>query len=100
MPDPQLDHLHSSNRPVIDAAYNAAMDSKERSDTDGARTYAQRWSVAAAVLDERRLRDLRALTEVEAARRFALITTGVKVVPGRPTSGLVEQQRIFARLRR
>jgi len=84
---------------VVDAAYNDAMDSKERSETGEARTYAQRWSEAASVLDERRLRDLRALTEVEAARRFALITTSA-TVPARPTSGLVEQQRIFARLRR
>ena len=84
---------------AVDAAYNGAMDSKDRSEAGQARTYAQRWSEAASVLDERRLRDLRALTEVEAARRFALITTGIKV-PGRPTSGLVEQQRIFARLRR
>jgi hypothetical protein len=75
------------------------MDAKDRSDDAGARAYARRWGAAAAVLDEQRVRDLRALTEVEAARRFALITEGFEI-PVRPTSGLVEQQRIFARLRR
>ncbi len=75
------------------------MDSKDRRETAEARLYAQRWNEAAAALDERRLVDLRALTEAEAAQRFALITTGFEGSV-RPTSGLVEQQRILARLRR
>jgi nucleotide-binding universal stress UspA family protein len=69
-------------------------------ETGPARAYAQAWVKRAEMLDAERLRDLRALSELDGARRFAnLLQAGVPAA-SRPNSGLVEQQRIFARLRR
>jgi hypothetical protein len=75
------------------------MDRKPAADHD-ARAYVRQWEARSRVLDADRLRELRALSETDAARRFELLTRGVRAAEQRSTSGLVEQQRIFARLRR
>lgn len=64
-----------------------------------ARDLAQRWKRAESELDARRLSGLRALTEREAAERFATLLRLEGTYPLRPSSGLVEQQRVFDRLR-
>jgi len=69
-------------------------------DQTDARRYVNVWRRAAAELDGQRLRDLRQLSEEEAARRFATLLCMPPPYPLREGSGLVEQQRIFARLRR
>lgn len=76
-----------------------ADDSKVPHQADAER-YVRVWGRAAAELDRERLRDLRQLSEVEAARRFADLLCVPPPYPLREGSGLVEQQRIFARLRR
>ncbi len=67
---------------------------------DSARAYVHAWRERAAILEALRLRDLRALSERDAARRFAELLRGPLPAPPRPSSGLVEQQRILSRLRR
>lgn len=64
-----------------------------------ARVWVGRWQHAESELEARRLSGLRALTEREAAERFAALLRLEGSYPLRPSSGLVEQQRIFARLR-
>lgn len=66
--------------------------------TDAA-AYVRAWRLRSEALDVERLRDLRQLSEVEAARRFAQWLRPTLPCPLRESSGLVEQQRIFARLR-
>lgn len=65
-----------------------------------ARDYAKAWDVAGAALDAERLHQLRTLTETEAARIFAALSHSPFRYPQRHTSGLVQQQQIFSRLRR
>lgn len=65
-----------------------------------AEAYVRRWRRTAAAMNAERLRELRRLTESEAAQRFARLLSRSSGYPLRPGSGLVEQQRIFARLRR
>ena len=74
-------------------------DSKASHHSDAQR-YVLAWRRAATELERERLRDLRQLSEVEAARRFAKLLCAPPPYPLRESSGLVEQQRIFARLRR
>lgn len=50
-------------------------------------------------LDRQHRRELRQLNETEAAYRFARLLNIPGPYPLRPTSGLVEQQRLFNRLR-
>lgn len=58
------------------------------------------WRQSQAVLEEERLENLRGLSERDAARQFArLLRIRGSSYPQRPSSGLVEQQRILARLR-
>jgi hypothetical protein len=64
-----------------------------------AEAYVRAWHRRAAALDLERLRDLRQLSEVEAAQRFARLLWQPAAYPLRKESGLVEQQRIFSRLR-
>lgn len=64
-----------------------------------AKAYVRFWATADAELEVARLRDLRQLTEVESARRFMELLQIPGPYPLRPDSGLVEQQRIFSRLR-
>lgn len=66
--------------------------------TEEAQQYVRAWRVTATALDRQHRLELQALSEIEAARRFArLLDIGPH--PLRPSSGLVEQQRLFARLR-
>lgn len=65
----------------------------------GAGAYAHKWEKAGVALEAERLRELRALSELEAARRFARLLSGPLPYSLRPGSGLVEQQRIFSRIR-
>ena len=58
-----------------------------------------RWRQAHAVLEKERLQRLRELSERDAAWQFARLLQISRPYPLRPGSGLVEQQRIFARLR-
>lgn len=64
-----------------------------------ARDLAERWERAGIEMEARRLSGLRTLTEREAAERFATLLRLEAAPPLRSYSGLVEQQRIFARLR-
>lgn len=64
-----------------------------------AQAYVRAWRRTAALLDKGRLGELRALSEVEAAQQFARLLRMPPPYPLRPSSGLVEQQRIFSRLR-
>jgi len=64
-----------------------------------ARDLAVRWERAGIEMEARRLSGLRTLTEREAAERFATLLRLEGAPPLRPSSGLVEQQRIFSRLR-
>jgi len=57
------------------------------------------WQRAQPELEAERLRALRQMTERESAWRFAHLLCLVKPCPLRESSGLVEQQRIFSRLR-
>lgn len=65
---------------------------------DAARALVRLWRERSQSLEAQRLRDLRALTQADAAQRFAKLLCGASAA--RPDSGLVEQQRIFSRLRR
>lgn len=67
-------------------------------DTD-ARAWVERWRRAQELLEAERLRELRAMSERESAQRFARLLRIDPPYPLRPSSGLVEQQRILARLR-
>jgi hypothetical protein len=58
------------------------------------------WSRSAPALERERLKELERMTEGESARRFIELLQGVPPYPQRPSSGLVEQQRILARLRK
>jgi hypothetical protein len=57
------------------------------------------WRIAAARLESLRRREIRDLTEASAARVFALLDPP-RPYQLRPSSGLIEQQRRFAELRR
>lgn len=64
-----------------------------------AESYAAAWRRAGPELDSKRLQELRNLSEEEAARRFAELLATIGDVPLRSGSGLVEQQRLLARMR-
>lgn len=68
-------------------------------EVDSARAYVQAWRVREGELQALRLRDVRALSEPDSARRFAQLFSGHLPELPRPGSGLVEQQKIFSRLR-
>ena len=70
-----------------------------RSDTADAAAMVDAWRRSQATLDTERVRRLRSLTEQDAARLFAQLLQIHGPYPLRPTSGLVEQQRLLARLR-
>ncbi len=57
------------------------------------------WRQAQPVLEAERLRRLHSLSERDAAEQFASLLHWGGVYPLRPTSGLVEQQRILQRMR-
>jgi hypothetical protein len=64
-----------------------------------AQVLARRWRTAAVELESERLRELRSLSDQEAVHRFAKLLSVHGRLGLRESSGLVEQQRIFARLR-
>jgi hypothetical protein len=66
---------------------------------DDAAKLAARWFRTQPALEAERLRRLRSLSERDAAEQFARLLQSSGPYPLRPTSGLVEQQRILARLR-
>jgi hypothetical protein len=66
---------------------------------DPARAFAARWRTAGQALDAERLARLRALSERDAARLFATLLAHGAPIRLRECSGLVEQQRLLARLR-
>lgn len=70
-----------------------------KSGEDGARTLAATWRRAHDALEAERLSELRRLSERDSAQRFARLLRLSMPYPLRESSGLVEQQRIFARLR-
>lgn len=68
-------------------------------EAQAAKAYADAWAARSLELEQLRLRQLRKMTQAESARRFAELLapqTGIRLRAG---SGLVEQQRLFARLR-
>jgi len=69
-------------------------------DARAARTWVERWRRAESELQARRLSALRALSEYQSARYFANLLRLEGTYPLRPSSGLIEQQRIFDRLRK
>ena len=60
------------------------------------------WAAAGPALDALRRRELQAMTDDDVRRAIADIFSGALPadLPPRTTSGLVEQQRLFANLRR
>ena len=72
----------------------------DRLSTDSARTLTERWRQARPALEDERLQRLRNLSERDAAMQFARLLQIRGTWPLRPSSGLVEQQRILARLRK
>lgn len=67
-------------------------------DRDAAKLVAT-WRQAQAELEAERLRRLHSLSERDAAEQFARLLQWNGAYPLRPSSGLVEQQRILKRLR-
>lgn len=63
--------------------------------------WAQTWDSAGKALDELRRKELAAMTDDEARRVIADLFNDAPMpdLPVRTTSGLVEQQRLFALLR-
>ena len=72
----------------------------DRLSASAAQALAERWGQAQPALEVERLQRLRALSERETASQFAQLLQLRALYPLRPTSGLVEQQRILARLRK
>jgi hypothetical protein len=64
--------------------------------------WAQTWAAAGDALDAVRRRELAAMTDDDVRRVIADLFNDVPMpdLPSRSTSGLVEQQRLFARLPR
>lgn len=67
---------------------------------DGAKTLVAAWQRAHDVLEAERRSKLRQLSERDSAQCFARLLRLSTPYPLRESSGLVEQQRIFARLRK
>ena len=63
--------------------------------------WAQTWESAGNAMDMLRRRELQAMTDDDVRRAIADLFTSAPLpgLPSRTTSGLVEQQRLFARLR-
>jgi len=65
-----------------------------------AREYVERWRKAGPELEKVRREELRALKDADSLRLFnSLLEFGSLHHQNRPTSGLVEQQRIFQKAR-
>lgn len=76
------------------------MESPGNSAEDGAKTLVAAWQRAHDVLEAERRSKLRQLSERDSAQCFARLLRLSTPYPLRESSGLVEQQRIFARLRK
>ena len=76
-----------------------ASDARATADADS-QALARAWQQTAAAGEPKRLQALRQLSELEAAQRFARLLAIPLPYPVREGSGLVEQQRIFDRLRK
>jgi len=66
---------------------------------EAAKAYASQWAARSLELERLRLHNLRAMTEADSALLFAQRLSAAPTLPLRPGSGLVEQQRLLARLR-
>lgn len=75
------------------------IDSHYRDEREGAKALADAWQCAHEALASVRIRELRQMSETESAERFARLLSPPGPYPLRKSSGLVEQQRIFDRLR-
>lgn len=75
------------------------IDSRYQGEREGAKALADAWQCAEKELASLRIRELRQMSETESAQRFARFLSPPGPYPLRTSSGLVEQQRIFARLR-
>jgi hypothetical protein len=75
------------------------MKSPGKSGEDGAKTLVAVWQRAHDALEVERQRNLRQLSEQGSAQCFARLLRLSTPYPLRESSGLVEQQRVFARLR-
>ena len=64
--------------------------------------WGQTWASAATALDKLRRRELAAMTDDDTRRAVADLFAGAPMLdlPPRMSSGLVEQQRLFSRLRK
>lgn len=74
-------------------------DPHDQDEQDAAKALADAWQCAGEELAALRIRELRQMSEAESAQRFARFLSPPGPYPLRKSSGLVEQQRIFARLR-
>lgn len=85
---------------VAGLRYTRSMpESLDKSTRTEAESYAAAWRRAGPELDAKRLQRLRCLTEEDSARCFAQLLTPAVELPLRSTSGLVEQQRAFQKMR-
>jgi len=84
--------------------YDSGMNSLEKSSSipghhAAATAMVNRWRHSQPEVEAERLQRLRGLSERDAASQFSRLLQISGPYPLRPTSGLVEQQRILARLR-
>lgn len=70
-----------------------------QSSTAAAKEMVDVWRKGQAALEAERLQRLRGLSELDGARQFAQVLQILSPYPLRPSSGLVEQQRLLSRLR-
>ena len=69
-------------------------------ETENARRWVQAWKTAGPLLEEIRAEEIRATDTVKAMEMLDdLFTHGAISLPVRESSGLIEQQTIFARAR-
>lgn len=73
--------------------------SQELTELTDARALVRVWQDRARLLDQERLRAVQEMSEAASVRRFVLLQ-GHSIPPLRASSGLVEQQRLFLKLRR
>lgn len=78
---------------------SAAVNPREHQELTEALALTKAWQRTSPELEAIRLRKLRAMTEQQGAELFAQISQNANTMKLRMTSGLVEQQAIFNRLR-
>ena len=96
--------LEASDLKDICECYDTVMKSLQKTSmnqtsTAGAKEMVEVWQEAQEALEVERLQRLRSLSERDAARQFAQMLQIQSPYPLRPSSGLVEQQRLLAPLR-